>query len=150
MATITELKAKIKRLDAKEKEISKQKWDLYHEIDKIRDEQAKARANKHLKIGDIRLTNDGITNYHCDVMKLYEILDINSKGKWVKVKARVYKLGYADGDYYTRIDVERDMNVETLISAKRIKKSDLVELKEIFSNPDSYEKSKWDNTNYGG
>lgn len=149
MSTIKALKAKMKRLKFREREINKQILSLYLEINKVRDERAKARVNRHLKIGDLRLINDGITNYHCDVMALYEILDINLRGKWAKVTTRVYRLGYADGDYYTRIDVERETDVETLIKAKRIKATDFTELKEIFSNPDSYEKSKWDITNYG-
>lgn len=149
MATITNLRAKLRRLEKQERDIQKQVHEIYMQINDLEDERAVARITKSIKAGEVRIINEGITNYHCDPLRMYEVLSVNANKRHCKIKCRIYSLSYSDGDYMSRIIIDNDTSAKQLLSAKKIKAKDLAELKEIFVNPESYERSKWDLTDYG-
>lgn len=137
-----EIKDLIKERKALDKQISKLREKDTDIMFKIRDLQAaevKAKIEKKFHAGDYFLNNVGVQNYHCDVLYLYEILEVTSG----RVKAREYKIGYSDGDYYTHIEkcTLRDYNLCNV--GKKITQKEFLEIKEIIYNPEQYEASKW-------
>ena len=141
---IKELTKKLKALRKQREKLSDEETDLMIQIRDLEEAEAKAKIEKKFHAGDYFLNNIGIVNYHCDVLYLYEILEVTT-GRWPKVKVREYKIGYADGDYYTHIEKsELRMGDYTLCHiGKRIKTSEVEEVKNIIYNPELYEESKW-------
>lgn len=140
MNKITELRKQIKQLDKQIDKLQNQRTDLHFEIRKLVEAEERAKVEKKFHVGDVFLQNDGITNYHCTIMKLYEVLEVEL-GRWPSVKVREYAIGYSDGELYTHISkfVIRDYNV-----GKKITHKEFEELKEIIYNPEQYEGSKWE------
>lgn len=136
------IKDLLKERKAIDKQVSKlrdKSTDIMFKIRDLQAAEAKAKIEKKFHVGDYFLNNVGIESYHCDVLYLYEILEVTSG----RVKAREYKIGYSDGDYYTHIEkcTLRDYNLCNV--GKRITQKEFLEVKEIIYNPEQYESSKW-------
>lgn len=158
MNQITELKRKIKNLQKKQAELSKQEYALIDEVSFLQNDKYQARIKKNIHVGDIKVINEGITQYHCDPIRVFEILEVNSSvhrykhnGEWVKgkeyhtIKAREYSIHCYDFDMSGNVEVHNDMEADTLLKAKKMSKADFEEFKTtLFLNPDIYENSKWD------
>ena len=159
MSDISDLKTKIRRLKKKEDELQKQRWELEEEISFLQNEKYQSRIKKNIHVGDIKIINEGITNYHCDPLAVYEILDVSSSiyrykhnGEWVKgrerhtIKARKYSINCYDFEMRGIVELQSisDANADKLLKAKNMSKADFEEFKmTLFLNPDIYEKSKW-------
>ena len=157
MATIAELKRKIKSLQRKQKKLSEQEWALQDEVSNMQNEKYQARIKKNIHVGDIKVINEGITQYHCDPIRVFEILEVTShksrykhNGEWVlgkeyhTIKAREYSIHCYDFDMSGNVEVHNDMEAATLLKAKKMSKAEFEEFKTtLFLNPDIYEKSKW-------
>lgn len=135
---IKEIKKQIKTLQSESDKIQNKLFDLYQKINKLEDEEYAEKVTKKYKIGDIVVNNMGITNYHCNVLVMYEILNILPN-----IKTRVYTIGYADGDYYSRIRVENNLSFSDLGKGKKVSAKEAEDIKKIITDPDSYETSVW-------
>ena len=131
---------KIKDLIKERKVIDKQldklrhkQTDIMFKIRDIQEAEIKAKLQKKFHVGDYFLNNIGLKSYHCDVLYLYEVLEVNSRN----LKVREYKIGYSDGDYYTHIEkcYLKDYNLCNV--GKKIKAKEFEELKNIIYNPES-------------
>ena len=158
MSTIAELKRKIKTLQKKQAELREQEYTLMDEVSFLQNERYQARIKKNIHVGDIKVINEGITQYHCDPIRVFEILEVSShksrykhNGEWVlgkeyhTIKAREYSIHCYDFDMSGNVEVHNDMQADTLLKAKKMSKADFEEFKTtLFLNPDIYENSKWD------
>ena len=158
MTKATELKRKIKELQDKQNKLMKQEYILQDELTELERSKWLDKIRKNIHIGDIRLLNNGLTNYHCDLMNVYEILDVSEHTNKCKrngipftytscsIKVREFTIQAYDGDRYSRIETKTCFdNTEALLRAKKISKTDFEDFKAtVFLDPDSYDGSKWD------
>jgi len=149
MATIAELKRKIKSLQRKQKELNEQEWALQDEISNMQNKKYQARIKKNIHVGDIKIINEGITHYHCDPIRVFEILEVSSHKSSYKeyhtIKAREYSIHCYDFDMSGNVEIHNDIDAEILLKAKKMSKAEFEDFKAtLFLNPDIYEGSKWD------
>ena len=158
MATINELKRKIKEIQDKQDKLMKQEYLLQDELTELERSKWLDKIRKNIHVGDIRLLNNGLTTYHCDLMNVYEILDMSEHTHKCKrngipftytscsIKVREFTIHAYDDDRCSRIETKTCFDdTETLLRAKKISKADFEEFKAtVFLDPDSYDGSKWD------
>lgn len=138
-AEIDELQKQIDALEKKKDKI----------INKIRIEEEKKLQAKlaEIKVGDKLIKNEGITQYHCTVLTVYEILDIHQDEHYRPLIVRQYRINYADGDFYTTISAER-LFVSDISDYEKLEDAEFTDLLRYFLTPQLYENStKWDVTN---
>ena len=140
---IKELQQKLKVIEKQKDKLSSEALDLQFKIRDLREKELSAKVSKIYHVGDYFVYNNGITNYHCDVLTVHEVLGVVT-GRWPQVRVREYRIGYADGDYYTHIE---KVSLKSFTKkGKKVTKKQFEELKEIIYNPERYENSQWDVT----
>jgi len=160
MATIAELKRKIRALQKKQEELSKQEYALQDEVTEMERSKWLGKVKKNIHVGDIRMVNEGITGYHCDAITIYEILNVSEHVHKCKrngiptsytsysILVREFAIHCYDGDRISRIETKGCFDAETLLKAKKISKETFDEFKTtVFLDPDSYDTSKWNPEN---
>lgn len=156
MATITELKRKIKNLQKKQSDLLREECALQEEIYDLERGRWADKVKKNIHAGDIRMINEGITDYHCDALNIYEILSVSSHINKCKrngipstytsfnVKIRKFTIHCYDNDRVSCIETKQCCDIDTLLKAKKISKEDFEEFKStILLDPRSYDESKW-------
>ena len=157
MPTITELKRQIKGLQKKQTELTRQECALQDEIFELERDKWADKVRKHIHAGDVRMINNDITGYHCDALKIYEILEVSEHTNKCKrngvpstytsfcVKVRTFTIHVYDGDRISTIETKQCSDIDTLLKAKKISKEEFEDFKAtLMLNPTSYDGSKWD------
>ena len=140
---IKELQKELKAIQREEDKLRNKSMDIQIKMRDIHEKELREKVAKKFHVNDYFLSNNGVTNYHCTVFDLYEVLEVKT-GRWPQIKVRHYKLGFADGDYYSHIEKENLQNFSQV--GKKISKKQSEELKDIIYNPELYENSKWNIT----
>lgn len=157
MNEISKLKRKIRSLQKKQTELCKQESELQDEVYKMESVKHADRIRKRIHKGDIKIINRGVTNYHCDPLKIYEILSVSEYTckrfhnnvsftyQSFGVKVREFTIHLYDSDMECIIEVKSCSDLDTLAAAKNMSKEDFEEFKAtLMLNPQTYENSKWD------
>lgn len=137
---IKELEKRLKLITKQQEKLSNEANDIRFKIRDLIEKEQQAKVEKKFHVGDYFLDNIGIVNYHCDVLRLYEVLSVDL-GRWPTVNVREYKIGYSDGNFYTHIEKITFRNFANV--GKKITQKEALEVKEIIYNPEQYENSKW-------
>jgi hypothetical protein len=106
------------------------------------------------------MINEGITNYHCDALKIYEILEASEHTNKCKrngipstyisfyVKVRTFTIHTYDGDRISTVETRQCSDIDTLLKAKKISKEEFEDFKAtLLMNPEAYDDSKWNPEN---
>lgn len=157
MNEIAEMKKKIRSLQKKQSELSRQEDELRDEVRKLENAKRIDRIRKGLHEGDVRIVNEGVTHYHCTPLRIFEIIYFKEHtGKYFHngvpttyqsftVKVREFGIHCADGDMNSYVEVRPYNDVDDLLKAKKMPKADFEEFKQtLLFDPQAYENSKWD------
>ena len=140
---IKELQKELKAIQKQEDKLRNKATDIQFKIRDLKEKELSAKVSKIYHVGDYFVYNNGITNYHCDVLTVHEVLGV-ATGRWPQVRVREYRIGYSDGDYYTHIEKVSLKYFDKV--GKKVNQKQFEELKEIIYNPERYENSQWDVT----
>ena len=120
MRTIKEIKKDIRQANKDYREAYERMSALQSELYRTTRDTMIARIEKRYKTGNVYIRVDGLTNYHCDPLIMYEFQRKSGKDGF---HARIFKLRYADGDWWTSILFER-VDYATLDDMPKMKKLD--------------------------
>ena len=135
---IEALQEEIKQLYAEDESIQNKIHKALLKIQKLENEKYTENLTKTFKVGDFVVNNMGITNYHCEVLVMYEILQLLPY-----IEVRKFTIGYSDGDYYCRINKDTISYAEELFKGKVASAEEVKDIKKIITDPDTYETSIW-------
>lgn len=160
METIASLKRKIKAIQKKQNDLMAQECELEREICDLERDRRVDKIRKGIRAGDVKVINEGITDYHCDAMKVYEIISVSERVNKCKrngvpstyvafnVNVRIFTIHAYDGDRYSCIETKQCVDFDALLKAKKMKKDDFEDFKStVLLDPKSYDGSKWNPKN---